>query len=643
MEMSGTATFGAAAGAAASEAGQLVIVDTEGKQWFSGGASAGLSSNHNSLGGGQRSASAPANATAAANANFEQAVPPSVMSALKANARVARKPAKVRAAARQDAPPVHQIFALAADETEDPFWKEILKRMSRGIYRKGFRYFPAISGSSGLSDAAPLPDATSQATLGRLTYRSKTREFECLIRNCPTAAIESTKQFMRANAGIMSDMDQAALSTQISELSKASVQCATPKVWSDIKTAGSRSSLITHYAHRLREELGLTKAATRDLIHTVNLSVASGHFTDEYIQLRHGAIDSIRGLKRDEHTGEFYVEIEVSPSPCVASRRTTSKVKVTVDQPAADPDGDDDTVPSSASGAAASTVTTQPQTAPRRRPARPVDELIAAFASVRNLRDSLNGGDGEPGAVAVPPPALVGAGAESGAKPRAPQAPLAVFSGTVEAVESLFSRCDAHERVILPLTQGRAPISTSFPTKAEIDAFASSYTERYSDIVLAPISAAAYGFATARGTDAKAQALKYAHTAHEGTLKGLVGIPDALRALLEVAIFEGDLNEVKELIQGLSEKLDAEHFDESVFTVRRAESLASAAIQRAQRARLTALSNAVKPGQRTGAPLRQFETPSAIAGGASCRPRATLRRWLKYVDDINSARGAGPA
>lgn len=610
------------------ETGQLVIVDNEGRQWFSGAASAALSTETY----GQNSRSADATE---ARKGLEQALPPTVFSALRANSRAnVRKPAKVRASARQDAPPIHPIFMKASDETEDPFWKEILKRMSRGVYRKGFRYIPAVSSSSGLANTAPAPAVLPEdAVVGKLTFRSKTREFECPIVNSPAAVLEAAKEFMHANSGLTSEMDQAALSTQLSEIVKKSVHFSTPQTWSDIKTAGSRTSLITHFALRLKEQYGLSKSQTKDLVHTINLSVASGHFASDHIVLRHGAIESIRGLRRDENTGEFYVELDsVAPHSrrgSISSERLRVLTESAASSRVADDaeDGDD---PLADANSEAPTVTRAKRRTVVANP-RPTDEFIAAFATLRRARS--NPSQSADAGTADAPAAVP----ESGPVPPGAPASTAIFTGTVDSVESLFSSESAKERVIRPVVEGPPQaVSTAFPSKADIDSYAESYKGRFDQIVLAPISAAAYGFAASKGSDAKVHALKYARGVLDGGLRGLVGIPEAHKALLEAAVFENDLERVKDSIQSLPEKLTPEHFDDSVFSARRTETLAMAAIQKAQRNRMEILASVAKSAaQNSKSPLNETLSAAHLA----CRPRATLRRWSKYVEDLTTTHG----
>ena len=306
-----------------SKSGHMIIVEKGGKAWFRGDSVSGTIQ------------------PLIEEVLDENTLPPDVASLLKAQSKPAKKPPKMRAAAKADSAPANLIFFQASQVTDDPFWKDIFKRMSRNVYRKGFRFFPFSKASTpptaSFSSDILQKETTTPTTLlpvsstpnevdvsstltfgnlpnvyaGRMVYRTKTKEHVCNVPLDPEQAFEVVKSFMSHHTGLISDMDQSHFDKLIIDFTSDPFQ-ALPKKWSEVKGSTSRSMLISHFSEHAKRRCGLTDSEAKDFISTINLAVASGLFNEKNIHLKNGAIEKIDGLCRDYETGEFYISFSAN-------------------------------------------------------------------------------------------------------------------------------------------------------------------------------------------------------------------------------------------------------------------------------------------------------------------------------------------
>jgi hypothetical protein len=308
-------TFATPPHAKVEDEGQIIIVDCNYRKWHHGAAASVV------------------NGPSIGNDNGD-ILPPDVETAIKNSAKPAsaKKPPKVRAAARKDAPPIHEIFADAAKETDDPMWVNLLKRMSRNDMPKGCRYFPmsaqqqAHSKGPDLSMNRTAPMSPSRAgvsataiavatgtastkTVGTLAFYNK-KEQSCEIPSDAFEALTVVKDFLFRTAGIVSEDDTRRLNEVAALNAHTNPLNALPKKWSDVKDTLHRGILLNGFAKKLKTEMGLTDTESRDLITTLHIGAISTRLNDDNIVMSLGVIEQIKGLERDVNSGDFYLSLD---------------------------------------------------------------------------------------------------------------------------------------------------------------------------------------------------------------------------------------------------------------------------------------------------------------------------------------------
>jgi hypothetical protein len=602
--------------------GHLFIVDKTGKPWFQGD-----------------SATTSISSEPFSETIVESAVPPNVASVIKNMSRAPRKPPKMRAAARYSAPPIHPIFKEASDITDDPFWKDVMERMSKNLYRKGFRY-----------TAYPPPTPG-----GRLVYRSKTREYILEIGENPTEVLSSVKAFMEKHVGMSSNADQILINRQIQEESKNPLD-SLPKIWSDVKGHNSKSTLICHYAGLVRDQKNLTEKQFNDLIATISLGIAGGNLGDGSIRLHHGAIESVGGLMQDSATGEFYLDVMEARKAASDFASIITAIKASK-KPLVEEDS------------CCSSKVTRTTAKPR-----------STLAPTQMLAITKGGSErsGEQMVLYTPSATQKTHEDEVGGKVTKTAPPAVIFSRAYEASETLLSEM----RFSGFSSESDRKVSLSLPSPDRVRRFIDSYADRTATALIEPVISATYGFlqASSEGASespefrlnlAKERCIDFINKCHFNSVCGKSGdcqslpLPIGLQKLIDslyvtrfpkaclgtpseilltessrVADASADARTARHeaLIaetKGRLEKAIPEIFSTDSKQVKRAESLAYSFADKIFRNRRLLLEYQIEETQSLELASRPLvENVSSIGGGSANKAGASLKRWNKFVESL---------
>ncbi len=131
-------------------------------------------------------------------------LPNEFVSKIKAN-NIPKKPIAQRASAKFISKGNVSIFEDLAAYSKDDFWADIFTRITRGVYRKGFKFNPSSGGG---------------AYAGTLVYKSKTgkaKEAVCEVPNDLEKAYNMVTSFMQVVGGIVSVQDKCRMLTSLSD------------------------------------------------------------------------------------------------------------------------------------------------------------------------------------------------------------------------------------------------------------------------------------------------------------------------------------------------------------------------------------------------------------------------------------------
>lgn len=257
--------------------GQLIILASDGTPWYTGG-----STSHGTL--DNLTSSSP-----------NSVIPPTV--ALEIKSKESSQPKrnlKQRASAKINTKPIYSNFDEYKEFVKDDlFWFDIFTKMSKGVFRKGFKFYPYNLSSSSVND---ISVDTEMKICGKFVYKAKTKDFHVFIPHKPEVAYKIIKTFMEQHAGIMSQLDQdlAVKITQSSDV-LGPFECL-PKCWQDVKGNTLKNILISHFAKCIKNKYKLSQTETNDLFSYINLIIFSGVVEDENIILKFGSIVEITGL-----------------------------------------------------------------------------------------------------------------------------------------------------------------------------------------------------------------------------------------------------------------------------------------------------------------------------------------------------------
>lgn len=357
--------------------GNLMIFDAEGNQWFGGNAFASMQTNALSEENGGILTIPEISLTTLARHAASTKKPKKMIFPKVAMKKELKSGTKgIKAAAKQEAPPIHQIFFQIAQklkvderseraederserngqsEREDPplfsdlpnseldppdlptsppekwipdeFWHDIFLRMSKNIFVKHFRYYPNLPDTLATSFAVrtniqehqpPEETLTSPKHLGKFYYRIGTREFFVNVVDDPFETFHTIRKFIALKAGYISNVEKL----ELEKLSREeAMHIIVPKVWSQIK---DRSALISHFCERRRKELNLTQKQVQELTYTINLGIFGNLLNDSTIILEQEIIREIKGLEQDPESGKFYLVTAAIPTTTARPRPKT--------------------------------------------------------------------------------------------------------------------------------------------------------------------------------------------------------------------------------------------------------------------------------------------------------------------------------
>ena len=109
------------------------------------------------------------------------------------------KKAKTRSAAKNVVKIVYPIFEKMAELDDDLLWKEIFTNFSHGVCKRGFS-FTLIK---------------DDLNVGVLTYKIKTKEYQCYVKSDPALAFVEVKHFMNEYGGVLSETDKINKTTEM--------------------------------------------------------------------------------------------------------------------------------------------------------------------------------------------------------------------------------------------------------------------------------------------------------------------------------------------------------------------------------------------------------------------------------------------
>jgi hypothetical protein len=279
----------------AASGGCLLIMTDCGNEWFSGEAASAVPVLYGSstaaapgAAGGSGDSHAPTTAT------LETAIPSDVFATLRNGTRAAKRSQKVRCSARQDAPPAYPVFAAAAGAAgcEDVFWQQVFAKMSKSVFKRGFRFTPVVTD---VTASAP------SALAGVLTLTARNATVN--VPSDPAAAFADVKAFMMKRAGISSELDQERMRNDLHEQYAVAARVRAAATTTE-STTSNVMTLVSHFVSRTmgRAAPGAPKqvvdAHTRSLTHVLHLYSFSGVVRPDRFVMRNGAIDHVSGLHR---------------------------------------------------------------------------------------------------------------------------------------------------------------------------------------------------------------------------------------------------------------------------------------------------------------------------------------------------------
>lgn len=195
------------------------------------------------------------------------------------NQRPWQKKAEVKEKVKVGEKIVNQIFYDCIELTDDPSWKNLLKKISLGSFPKGYGYHD-----------------------GCLTYKQKKKIIRKEIPEIPVDAVDVVLNFFRS-CGLVSDADREAEKIKLQER-----DTCVNMTWNDIKKKPRlKENLIQDYASRLAEEMKLDKEKKMQLFKIINTGMLLGLF-DAKVIVENGRIIQMEDIVYDENAGGFYLD-----------------------------------------------------------------------------------------------------------------------------------------------------------------------------------------------------------------------------------------------------------------------------------------------------------------------------------------------
>jgi hypothetical protein len=204
----------------------------------------------------------------------------------KTKTKTSRSANKSRASAKSQPQIVYPIFQTCVEFTEDPYWKSMMHEAAIGNFPRSFRY-----------------------QNGALTYRVKSKIIERQIpTNNPVETLTAVQKFMMEAAGITSPID---IENKKVEIEKRLVDYMMHEAtnWSEIRSNGYKSILISLFVEKLGAEYNLQLDQREALENIIKIGVMAGYFGNDNIHIVGNVITSIDGLLRDPQTGAFSIDI----------------------------------------------------------------------------------------------------------------------------------------------------------------------------------------------------------------------------------------------------------------------------------------------------------------------------------------------
>lgn len=245
-----------------------------------------------------------------------------------------------RAAARNVLEPIHPIFALAAKQTDDPFWIDRMLEFSRGLSVRSVKFIPKRSSiaaavirggnTTTTSSTAAMPPppviGSREVECGVLSFKttSPAREIFVGITTDPKEAFENAKNFLTNCVGLSSERDQANLDTLRASRVRTFLD-ARARAWSDISAGPAREAIVRQFVKCISAREGLSSADAESLHHCITLGTGSGYLGNGNIHMSWwGGIHHIVGLARLSE-GRYILDLNTAVRAASAARTAASK------------------------------------------------------------------------------------------------------------------------------------------------------------------------------------------------------------------------------------------------------------------------------------------------------------------------------
>lgn len=198
---------------------------------------------------------------------------------------------------------LYPLFKQLSNEINDGEWKRIFLNCSYGKFPRNFKY-----------------------ENGYLIYKFKTKiKKEYIISQDVQEIIKSIKNFIRANANIMSDMDKIEQINLLNEKLSCSYENEINN-WSKIRSTKDKMIKISIYVDNYSKINGLTLNQSIQMEKEINKGLFLKCIKPEDIILENGVIKYIKNIYMKDD-GEFYFDIFLTATKAKKAEPVETKIK----------------------------------------------------------------------------------------------------------------------------------------------------------------------------------------------------------------------------------------------------------------------------------------------------------------------------
>jgi hypothetical protein len=198
-----------------------------------------------------------------------------------------KKETKTRSAAKNVINVIYPIFKDMADLTDDLFWKEIFTNFSVGNCKRGFSF----------------TSFKDDINAGLLSYKIRTKEYQCYVKNKAEIAFLEVKYFMSEYGGILSENDKLVNTGEMqSQLNIKSENSADN--WSKVRNNVARKVLTTRFAKYYCQQNNIPETRYMELKKLIDFYLILGKMD---IKMKDGLIVEIPSLSFTDDN--FHIDI----------------------------------------------------------------------------------------------------------------------------------------------------------------------------------------------------------------------------------------------------------------------------------------------------------------------------------------------